>query len=315
VPALTIPSAPIIAASATNHCPLVGNVWGEGNILIGGVGSDTIEGRGADDIIDGDRYLNVRLSVRNGATEIGSTDLFEHIAVTGTFGDGTDGMTLQQAVFAGLVDPGNIVRASDSNGIVVITQLSPIGVVFPIPEDQLPRVMKRLSAGDRIPVEAYDRAQKEKLGSGRLLTADNQIDTATGTIKLKAEFPNTDGMLFANQFVNVRMPVETRPNATLVPTAAIQRGVQGTFVYVVKDDKTVSVAQVQVGSTQGEVTQIESGVAAGAMVVVDGADRLREGAKVEVVTRDAPVPASPEAAKRGRGKDGAERRKDKAKGA
>ena len=213
------------------------------------------------------------------------------------------------------VDPGNIVRASDSNGIVVITQLSPIGVVFPIPEDQLPRVMKRLSAGDRIPVEAYDRAQKEKLGSGRLLTADNQIDTATGTIKLKAEFPNTDGMLFANQFVNVRMPVETRPNATLVPTAAIQRGVQGTFVYVVKDDKTVSVAQVQVGSTQGEVTQIESGVAAGAMVVVDGADRLREGAKVEVVTRDAPVPASPEAAKRGRGKDGAERRKDKAKGA
>ena len=159
------------------------------------------------------------------------------------------------------VDPGNIVRAADANGIVVITQLSPIGVVFPIPEDQLPRVMKRLAAGDRIPVEAYDRAQKEKLGSGRLLTADNQIDTATGTIKLKAEFHNADGMLFANQFVNVRMPVETRPNATLAPTAAIQRGVAGTFVYVVKDDKTVTVAPVQIGSTQGEVTQIESGVA------------------------------------------------------
>jgi multidrug efflux system membrane fusion protein len=212
------------------------------------------------------------------------------------------------------VDPGNIVRAADGNGIVVITQLSPMGVVFPIPEDQLPRVMKRLAAGDRIPVEAYDRAQKEKLGSGRLLTADNQIDTATGTIKLKAEFPNTDGMLFANQFVNVRLPVETRPNATLAPTAAIQRGAAGTFVYVVKDDKTVTVAPVQIGATQGEVTQIESGVAPGAMVVVDGADRLREGAKVEVVTRDAPVPASPDAAKRGpRGKDGGERRNQKAK--
>jgi multidrug efflux system membrane fusion protein len=142
----------------------------------------------------------------------------------------------------------------------VITQLSPIGVVFPIPEDQLPRVMKRLTAGDRIAVEAYDRAQKEKLGSGHLLTADNQIDPATGTIKLKAEFPNTDGTLFANQFVNVRMPVETRANATLVPTAAIQRGVSGTFVYLVKDDNTVTVTPVTIGSTQGEVTSIDSGV-------------------------------------------------------
>ena len=204
------------------------------------------------------------------------------------------------------VDPGNIVRAADSNGIVVITQLSQMGVVFPIPEDALPRVMKRLKAGDRIPVDAYDRAQKEKLGSGRLLTADNQIDTATGTIKLKAEFDNADGGLFANQFVNVRMPVETRPNATLLPTAAIQRGAAGTFVYVVKDDKTVTVAPVQIGSTQGEVTSIESGVSPGAMVVVDGADRLREGAKVEVVTRDGTAPATPDAARRGPrgGKDG-----------
>ena len=197
------------------------------------------------------------------------------------------------------VDPGNIVRAADANGIVVITQLSPIGVVFPIPEDALPRVMKRLRAGDRIPVEAYDRAQKEKLGAGRLLTADNQIDTATGTIKLKAEFDNTDGTLFANQFVNVRMPVETRTNATLAPTAAIQRGVQGTFVYVVNDDKTVKVTPVSIGSTQGEVTSIDSGLAPGAMVVVDGADRLRDGAKVEVVTRDAPAQTSPDAARRG----------------
>ena len=209
------------------------------------------------------------------------------------------------------VDPGNIVRAADANGIVVITQLSPIGVVFPIPEDQLPRVMKRLMAGDRIPVEAYDRAQKEKLGSGRLLTADNQIDPATGTIKLKAEFPNTDGMLFANQFVNVRMPVETRPNATLAPTAAIQRGVAGTFVYVVKDDKTVSVTPVTIGSTQGEITSIDSGLSPGALVVVDGADRLREGAKVEVVTRDATVPTPTDAARRGPrgGKGGGEGRR------
>ncbi len=193
------------------------------------------------------------------------------------------------------VDPGNIVRATDANGIVVITQLSPIGVVFPIPEDALPRVMKRLRAGDRVPVDAYDRAQKEKLGSGRLLTADNQIDTATGTIKLKAEFPNADGALFANQFVNVRMPVETRTNATLVPTAAIQRGAAGTFVYVVKDDLTVAVTPVQVGPTQGEITAIDSGVSPGAKVVVDGADRLRDGAKVELATREA---AAPEAGRR-----------------
>ena len=198
------------------------------------------------------------------------------------------------------VDPGNIVRASDATGLVVITQLSPIGVVFPIPEDALPRVMKRLKAGDRIPVDAFDRAQKEKLGTGRLLTADNQIDTATGTIKLKAEFANADGTLFANQFVNVRMPVETRPHATLAPTAAIQRGAQGTFVYVVKDDQTVAVTPVVVGTTQGETTSIDSGVAPGAMVVVDGADRLREGAKVEVVTRDAPATTAPEAARRGK---------------
>jgi multidrug efflux system membrane fusion protein len=184
-----------------------------------------------------------------------------------------------------LVDPGNIVRAGDANGIVVITQLQPIAVVFPIPEDALPRVMKRLRAGNRIPVDAYDRAQKEKLGSGRLLTADNQIDTATGTIKLKAEFPNTDGALFANQFVNVRMPVETRVNATLVPTAAIQRGAAGTFVYVVKDDLTVAVTLVQAGPTQGEITVIDRGVSPGARVVIDGADRLREGAKVELVAR------------------------------
>jgi multidrug efflux system membrane fusion protein len=183
------------------------------------------------------------------------------------------------------VDPGNIVRATDATGIVVITQLQPIGVVFPIPEDALQRVMKRLRAGDRVPVDAFDRAQKEKLGSGRLLTVDNQIDTATGTVKLKAEFPNTDSALFANQFVNVRMPLETRQNATLIPTAAVQRGAAGTFVYVVKDDLTVSVTPVKLGPVQGEISTVDSGVAAGAKVVIDGADRLRDGAKVELIAR------------------------------
>lgn len=182
-------------------------------------------------------------------------------------------------------DPGNIVRATDATGIVVITQLQPIGIVFPIPEDALPRVMKRLRAGDRIPVEAFDRAQKEKLGSGRLLTVDNQIDTATGTVKLKAEFPNADNALFANQFVNVRMPLETRQNATLLPTAAVQRGAAGTFVYVVKDDLTVVVTPVKLGPVQGETSTVDSGVAAGAKVVIDGADRLRDGTKVELVAR------------------------------
>ncbi len=205
------------------------------------------------------------------------------------------------------VGPGNIVRASDANGIVVITQLQPISVVFPIPEDALPRLMKRLRAGDRIPVDAYDRAQKEKLGKGRLLAADNQIDTATGTIKLKAEFPNADGALFANQFVNVRMPVETRPKATLVPTSAIQRGAAGTFVYVVKDDRTVAVTPVKIGPTQGEITVIDGGVSVGAMVVIDGADRLREGTKVEIIVRDTPALPTTDAGPRSN-KEGNERR-------
>lgn len=191
------------------------------------------------------------------------------------------------------VDPGNVVRASDANGLVVITQLEPIGVIFSIPEDSLPRVLKTMRAGDRVPVDVYDRAQQEKLASGTLLTADNQIDPATGTIRLKAEFANADGALFPNQFVNVRMAVETRRNATLVPTPAVQRGAAGTYVYVVRDDQTVTVTPVSVGPVQGEVSSIESGLSPGAMVVVDGADKLREGAKVEIVTRDPrPMPAS-----------------------
>jgi membrane fusion protein, multidrug efflux system len=191
------------------------------------------------------------------------------------------------------VDPGNVVHASDPNGLVVIAQLQPITVIYPIPEDNVPRVLRRLQGGEAIPVEAWDRDGKVKLATGRLLTVDNQIDTATGTVKLKAEFANENTALFPNQFVNVRMLLATLADATLVPSAAIQRGAPGTFVYVVKDDKTVAVAPVKLGPVQGEVTAIASGLAPGDTVVVDGADKLREGAKVDMITRDAQVtPAS-----------------------
>lgn len=195
------------------------------------------------------------------------------------------------------VDPGNVVRVSDANGIVVITEFQPISVVFPIPEDELPRVLKRLRAGDRIAVDAYDRAQTERLGRGRLLAADNQIDVATGTIKLKAEFPNTDGALYPNQFVNVKLTVQTLVDAVLVPSAAIQRGPAGAFVYVVKDDKTVAATAVKAGATNGELTAIDGAIKLGATVVVDGADQLREGARVELVVRDTPAAAKSQGAK------------------
>jgi len=197
------------------------------------------------------------------------------------------------------VDPGNVVKAADANGIVVIAQVQPISVVFPIPEDSLPRILRRLATGEAVAVEAWDRDQRTKLATGKLLTADNQIDTTTGTVKLKAEFANADLALFPNQFVNVRMLVETLADATLVPSAAVQRGAPGTFVYVVKDDQTVSVAAVKLGPVQGETTAIASGIAPGAVVVVDGTDKLREGAKVELVTRDAQAAPAPGATKRG----------------
>jgi multidrug efflux system membrane fusion protein len=191
------------------------------------------------------------------------------------------------------VDPGNVVHASDTNGIVVIAELQPITVVYPIPEDSVQRVLARQATGESVVVEAWDRDQKAKLATGRLISVDNQIDTSTGTVKLKAEFPNANLALFPNQFVNVRMLVETLSDATLVPSAAIQRGAPGTFVFVVREDNSVTVAPVKLGPVQGETTAIASGLAPGAMVVVDGTDKLREGAKVELITRDAPAaPAS-----------------------
>lgn len=183
------------------------------------------------------------------------------------------------------VDIGNIVHSSDTNGIVIITQVQPITAVFSIPEDNIPAVMKQLQAGKKLPTDAWDRDQKNKLASGMLLTIDNQVDATTGTIKLKAQFPNTDYALFPNQFVNIRMLLDTRKDAVTIPTAALQRGSKGLFVYVVKSDNTVTVRNVKTGPTQGDITAIEDGVASGETVVVDGIDRLREGAKVEPVVR------------------------------
>jgi multidrug efflux system membrane fusion protein len=185
------------------------------------------------------------------------------------------------------VDEGNIVRSSDANGLVVITQLQPITAIFTIPQDSLPAVLKRMQSGERLPAVAFDRDQKTKLAAGVLLTVDNQIDPTTGTVKLKAQFPNEDNRLFPNQFVNVRLLVETRRGVTTVPSAAIQRGVQGVFVYIVKADRTVTLRPVKTGPVEGENTAIDSGVTPGELVVVDGTDRLREGAQVELATRGA----------------------------
>jgi len=183
------------------------------------------------------------------------------------------------------VDQGNIVNSSDTTGIVIITQLQPITAVFSIPEDNIPAVTKQLLAGKKLLAEAWDRDQKNKLDDGAVLTIDNQVDTTTGTVKLKAQFSNTDYALFPNQFVNIRMLLDTLGGATVIPTAAIQRGSQGLFVYVVKADNTVTVRNVKIGPAEGESTSISDGVAVGETVVVDGIDRLREGAKVEPILR------------------------------
>jgi multidrug efflux system membrane fusion protein len=185
-----------------------------------------------------------------------------------------------------LVDVGNMVRANDPNGLLVITQLQPITVVFTIPEDNLPPVLEKLKAGERLPVDAFDREHKQRLASGSLLTVDNQIDPSTGTVRLKAVFSNEQNELFPNQFVNARLLLDTRRGVTIVPSVAVQRGPQGTFVYVVKRDQagdpTVEVRPVEVGVTYAEEASIEKGVAPEELVVVDGTEKLREGTKVEV---------------------------------
>jgi len=184
-----------------------------------------------------------------------------------------------------LVDQGNIVRAGDATGIVVITQLTPISVLYTLPQDNLPAVLKRQKDDKEVPVEAWDRELKVKLATGSLAAVDNLVDTTTGTVKLKASFANADGALFPNQFVNVRMKLETLAGQTVIPASAIQRGSQGIFVYVVKDDNRVTARAVKLGQADGPRTAIAEGLAPGEMVVVDGIDRLREGAAVALTQR------------------------------
>jgi multidrug efflux system membrane fusion protein len=214
------------------------------------------------------------------------------------------------------VDPGNIVHASDTNGLLVVTQLQPISVIFTLPEDQLPEVLKRTRGGSRLAVEAFDRAAQTHLASGSLLTVDNQIDTATGTVKAKAVFPNLDGALFPNQFVNVRLILQEKQNAVVIPAAALQTGSQGNFVYLLKEGQPppelvekkkdtdrplpelaenqtnyyVEAHTVNVALTEGTQVILNSGVKPGDQIVVDGQEKLKNGSKV--FPRTAPVKTS-----------------------
>jgi len=193
-----------------------------------------------------------------------------------------------------LVDAGNIVHANDPGGIVVITQLQPINVVFTIPADQLPPVLSRMAKGTKLPVEAWDRELKNRLAVGSLLAVDNQIDQNTGTVKIKAIFQNENGALYSNQFVNARLLVNTLHGAVIIPTAALQRSPQSVYVYVVKPDSTVEMRNVAVQLTQGDDTVIRQGVAPKEVVVIDGVDKLQQGSKVALnMAGSGPAGASP----------------------
>jgi membrane fusion protein, multidrug efflux system len=181
------------------------------------------------------------------------------------------------------VDAGNLVNANDPLGLVVITETQPISVVFTLPENDLPAVRQPMLAGQKLEVDAYDRSDTKRLAQGVLMSIDNQIDITTGTVKLKAEFKNADDALFPNQFVNVRMKVRTLKDALTIPASAIQQGNRGAFVYVVEPDGTASVRVVKVGDRTAESLVILEGIKAGERVVLEGVDRLREGAKVRVI--------------------------------
>jgi multidrug efflux system membrane fusion protein len=201
------------------------------------------------------------------------------------------------------IDQGNIIHANDTNGLVVITQLQPITVVFTLPEDKVQEVMQRWRANEPVKVEAYDRAGKIKLAEGKLLAFDNQIDPTTGTLKLKAQFDNHEYTLFANQFVNIRMHLDTLHDATLVSSAAIQHDTQGAFVYVVDAQKNVQVRRVTLGPTEADKAVVLSDLAANETVVVEGIDRLRDGGRVDIARKDGQaVAASPESQAKPEGK-------------
>ena len=192
------------------------------------------------------------------------------------------------------VDQGNYVTPGDANGLVVITQLQPISVLFTVPEDNLQTILKRMQSGATLPTTAYDRSGTNKIAEGVLQTFDSQIDPTTGTIKARAQFANEEKLLYPNQFVNIGLLVDTHKDVTLMPTAGVQRGVPGTFVYLVNADSTVSVRKVTLGVTDGDRVEVISGLTPGDRIVVDGADKLRDGAKINVRTEaDAANPQAP----------------------
>jgi multidrug efflux system membrane fusion protein len=180
-----------------------------------------------------------------------------------------------------IVDPGNVIHATDTAGLAVVTQLQPIGVLFSLPEDDVPQIVRKMNAaGGPLAVDAYDREYKDKLAAGTLQALDSQIDSSSGTVRLRALFSNVDGVLFPNQFVNARLLIDTLRQTVLIPAAAVQRSPQSTFVYVVKADNTVEMRDVAVGPSEGDETSVRSGLAAGETVVTDGVDKLQPGAKV-----------------------------------
>jgi multidrug efflux system membrane fusion protein len=198
-----------------------------------------------------------------------------------------------------LVDPGNVVKAADSGGLVVITQLEPIALVFSVPEDSLQPILRRFRTGAKVPVDAFDREGRRKIATGTLAAIDNQIDPATGTVRLKASFGNTDGVLYPNQFVNARVLIDVLHDTVLAPAEAIQRGPQGAYVYVVKPDKVVQMRRVQLGPSEGATVAVRSGVTDREALVVDGAEKVQDGARVEPTVRNAApggAPAAPGAA-------------------
>jgi multidrug efflux system membrane fusion protein len=201
------------------------------------------------------------------------------------------------------VDPGNIVKAADTTGLVIITQMDPTTVVAAIPEGQVPALLRRMRDSAEVPVEAWDAGLRRVLATGKLLSTDNQIDTTTGTLKLKAEFANPNLVLFPNQFVNVRVLLGQETNAIVIPQSAVQRGSQnGVYAFVIKDDSTVTVRPLKLGTVDGERVGVSSGLSVGERVVVDGADKLKEGAKVEVIDRTAAPGTAPPGAAGGSGK-------------
>jgi multidrug efflux system membrane fusion protein len=179
-----------------------------------------------------------------------------------------------------LVDPGNIVHVTDTTGLLVITQLQPMTVIFNVAEDYLPQIQQQTRLGHKLEVDAFDRAQQQRIATGEVLTFNNQIDTTTGTVRLKAIFPNEDNALFPNQFVNARLQLDVHRGTTLVPAAAVQRNAQGPFVYLVKPDQTVAIQAVSVGAIDGSTAEIVKGLQPGQTIATDNFDKLQEGARI-----------------------------------